>query len=179
MTEPEKSADRSVLNSESRLHSPSEAGRRLSIESPLSLPQWRGLKLSVRPCAGGSKIDQLQQQAPAPTAPPPFLLAKGEQKRGRGDDLAKRSGSSSQPVCGPPTRGRWSREIQCLCLSPRHRIYSGRSRDFCTSPPIAAPAEARVRVSGGCPPSFSDAVDGFVLSPQQTAGLGPCPPLQQ
>jgi len=68
--------------------------------------QWRGLKLSIRPCAGGSKTDQLRPQAAAPTAPPPFLLAKGGQKRGRGDDLAKRSGSSSQPVLLPPTRGR-------------------------------------------------------------------------
>ena len=70
--------------------------------------------------AGGSKTDRLQRQAPAPTAPPPFLLAFGEQKRGRGDDLAKLSGSSSKPVCGPPTRGRWSREIRCLFLGPRH-----------------------------------------------------------
>jgi len=52
---------------------------------------------------------------------PRFFFAKGERKRGRGDDLAKRSESSSQPVCGPPTRGRRSREIRFLCLSPRHR----------------------------------------------------------
>jgi len=49
-----------------------------SPSAPLALCQWseglgtkwtRNFKISIRPCAGGSKTDQLQRQAPAPTVP--------------------------------------------------------------------------------------------------------------